>query len=208
MKRTLLVIAVLLLAGGAAQASFFDIWMDGFESGLTNWTSQNPSGDGSTVFGAVGAWTTGQGTVSPVAGQQMARVNKGNAGLAYLISNPIAVVPGAQVQVSVWVAGLGDFDNCGFRWNKFGYAIDGAITWVGDNFRNVGFERKIYSFAATGSSVEVVLGLDRACRDGLGHSALFDEVVVSTDRLVPEPGSLLALVSGLAGLGAIVLRKR
>ncbi|MCX5653966.1 MAG: PEP-CTERM sorting domain-containing protein [Planctomycetota bacterium] len=206
--KTTHVVAVLTLLLGAAPAwagLAVPVWSDGFESGLDNWTLSNPSGDATTLAQATGTYTSSysQGTITPCEGQYMARLYKYNGGLAYLISKPIPAVVNQLYAIDVCVGGLGEVDNCGFRWNKWGYSADGStITWVGDNFRNVnplqcGID---YQFTATADTVNVVLGLDRACRDGLGHSAFFDHVVVTT---TPEPATL-----GLLGVGAVALLRR
>ena len=209
MKGKVFITAALLLLCAPVFAGLpVIVFSDGFESGsLANWAFLNPSGDGTASAAALQSYTSSQGTAVPCEGGWMAQIYKQNGGLAYLMSCPIAATPGQLFEIDVCVGGLGEFDNCGFRWNKWGYSADGqALTWVGDNFRNVNpLQCSIsFEFVATGNCVSVLLGLDRACRDGLGHSAFFDDVVVST---VPEPGSLLALGSCLIGLFAFA-RKR
>ena len=200
MKKVFVVLALVALASAAHAGLPILVWSDGFETGLGNWTFFNPSGDVSAIANTLQSYTSSQGTINPCEGAWFGRIYKENGGLAYLISAPIAATPGQLFEVDVCVGGLGMWDNCGFRWNKWGYSADGStLTWVGDNFRNVNpLQCNIsYQFTATGNAVNVLLGLDRACRDGLGHSAFFDDVRVST---IPEPCSLFALAGGLVGL--------
>jgi hypothetical protein len=212
-RGALFLVAALVALSAAAYAGLpIVVWTDGFEQGLGNWTLANPSGDATTMASALQSYSSTQGTIVPCEGSWMAQIYKENGGLAYLTSVPISAVAGQSYEIDVCVGGLGEFDNCGFRWNKWGYSPDGSsITWVGDNFRNVNpLQCGVgYSFVATGNVINVVLGLDRACRDGLGHSAFFDNVVVSTSTtVVPEPASLLlALAGGVTGL-AVRLRRR
>ena len=203
--RKVFVVLVLLALSTAAHAGLpVLVWSDGFELGLGNWMFVNPSGDGTATSAAVQSYSSTQGTVVPCEGLWMAQIYKENGGLAELISIPIETVPGQLYEIDVCVGGLGMWDNCGFRWNKWGYINGGAEIWVGDNFRNVNpLQCNIgWSFTAAGSTAQVLLGLDRACRDGNGQSAFFDHVVVST---IPEPGSLFVLAGGLLGL---VIRRR
>lgn len=194
--RTLLCLLPVVLASVPAYAGI--IWSDGFEGGLGNWTFTNPSGDGTAMATVSGGYTSSQGTVAPPQGLFMAQISKDNGGLAQLASVPIALPYGNNVvTVDVYVGGLGMWDNCGFRWNKWGTSQG----WVGDNFRNVNpLQHVQYQVTPTSASIQVLLGLDRSCRDGLGHSAFFDEVIVSQ---APEPATL-----ALLGLGALTIIRR
>lgn len=119
---------------GLGHSAFFDkvevyddlfslVWSDGFEAGLGNWTTSNPSGDGTTAFATLATYSSNQGTVNPTEGSMMAQIYKQNAGLAMMESVAIPVVPGVQYTIYVDVGGLGEWDNCGFRWNKYGYTL-------------------------------------------------------------------------------------
>ncbi len=119
---------------GLGHSAFFDnvvvmddmgtpVWADGFEAGLGNWTTSNPSGDATTTFATLATYTSSQGTAVPTEGSMMAQVYKQNGGLAMMESVAIPVVAGTQYQISVAVGGLGEWDNCGFRWNKYGYNL-------------------------------------------------------------------------------------
>jgi MYXO-CTERM domain-containing protein len=207
MKSTLaLLVGALALSTTAWAGLPVTVWGDGFESGnLNNWTFVNPSGDGTAMAAVSGAYGSSQGTIVPCEGQYTAQIYKDNGGLAYLISAMIPAVPGQLYEIDLCVGGLGMWDNCGFRWNKWGYSPDGGgtLTWVGDNFRNVNpLQCGIsYQFTATTNQINVLLGLDRNCRDGLGHSAFFDNVQVST---TPEPTAMILLALG----GLAMLRRR
>jgi hypothetical protein len=182
-----LLVAVLCCSSLTCSGYGANIWSDGFENGLGLWSFENPSGDLTVSLGTSTGYSSIQGTIWPTQGIQMVQIYKENGGLAYVMSKPIRTIPGEAVQIDMAVGGLGDLDNCGFRWNKYGYVDGETLVWVGDNFRNVNPLQPVsFGFTATGNSAKILLGLDRACRDGLGHSAFFDDVQVSANRMAGD----------------------
>src|SRR5262249_36557833 len=74
----------------------------------------------------------------------------------------------------------------------------GAGTYQFKSFANV---------AATGSSTVLAFSSQYLFQGPGGVGAVIDDVNVGADSLVPEPGSLATLASGLIGLGLMAVRR-
>jgi len=140
----------------------------------------------------------------------------GNTG----IYQQISVTPGVPLNISGYAAGgIGGFGNFnGVAWWEFrvmdqawdqAQIDNGALIWKREQFDEGGFGWTAFSgqFTPTSSTITVYTkfaGWDPEW-NWMYFGAYYDSIDVSP---VPEPGSLLALGSGIVGLAGLVIRRR
>ena len=192
-KIGLALLAASFAAGG--QAADFS---DGFESGLTGWTSSN----------AANVWID---QVSDPLAYVYTTPDASSYVATFLgessLSRTVATAIGQQYTFSFWVLntselGLGQFQ-ASFGGNSVLNQIDGFKIDSSFGLQDA-WTKFSYDLTATSVATEIVLS---AKPNEFAFMAL-DNVSVTAVTAVPEPGTLGMMLFGLAGLGVLSRRQK
>ncbi len=220
MKKIVIVLALLAIAASANAAEL--LTNGGFNGSLNGWTGYSeawpaiPSPDymtGGSVWGPSPAPLEGSGMAGKGYG---GNIGGGNAALYQTIN----VAAGIPIDISGYVAGgVGGFGNFnGVAWwevriNEGGWANPdaGALLWkreANSEGSNFNWDHVAASYTPETSQVTLFVkyGAWDPQWDYMYFGAYFDQF--SATQVVPEPGSMLALASGLLGLVGVIRRRK
>jgi hypothetical protein len=176
---------------------------------LSNWTFDAPTG------GTFANFRCGLTTVTFHGGHSSGGVWMSNAGatkIGTFYQTVADLTPNATYSISAWLRG--NSVTAGTSYAKIGAQAGAAVpksyasyTWSDSVNSDTWAEKSVQATSSATGTIDIMAWLATGTVTGTAQQPLsaFDDVTIT---LIPEPGSMIALLSGLVGLVGFGVRRR